>query len=43
MKQKKPPTKELNELRGLAADGKLTYRIYMKLRKQKKAVAVKKS
>ncbi len=43
MKQKKPPTKELKELRGLAADGKLSNRIYMALRKQKKAVAVKKS
>ncbi len=43
MKQKKPPTKELKELRGLAADGKLSNRIYMALRKQKKAAAVKKS
>ncbi len=43
MKQKKPPTKELKELRGLAADGKLSNRIYLALRKQKKAVAVKKS
>ena len=43
MKQKKPPTKELKELGGLAADGKLSNRIYMALRKQKKAVAVKKS
>jgi hypothetical protein len=43
MKQKKPPTKELKELRGLAADGKLSNRIYMALRKQKKPVAVKKS
>ncbi len=42
-KQKKPPTKELKELRGLAADGKLSNRIYMALRKQKKPVAVKKS
>ncbi len=42
MKQKKPPTKELKELRGMAADGKLANRIYMALRKQKKAVAVKK-
>jgi hypothetical protein len=42
MKQKKPPTKELKELRGLIADGKLTNRIYMALRKQKKAVAAKK-
>jgi hypothetical protein len=43
MKQKKPPTKELKELRELAADGKLSNRIHMALRKQKKAVAVKKS
>ncbi len=43
MKQKKPPAKELKELRGLAADGKLSNRIYMALRKQKKPVAVKKS
>ncbi len=43
MKQKKPPTKELKELRGLAADGKLSNRIYMALRKQKKPVAVKKN
>jgi hypothetical protein len=43
MKQKKPPTKELKELRGLAADAKLSNRIYMALRKRKKAVAVKKS
>ncbi len=43
MKQKKPPTKELKELRGLAADGKLSNRIYMALRKQTTAVAVKKS
>ncbi len=41
MKQKKPPTKELKELRGLAADGKLSNRIYMALRKRTKAVAVK--
>ena len=41
MKQKRPPTKELKELHGLAADGKLSNRIYMALRKQKKAVAVK--
>ena len=43
MKQKKPPTKELKELGKLVADGKLSNRIYMALRKQKKAVAVKKS
>ncbi len=43
MKQNKPPTKELKELRGLAADGKLSNRIYMTLRKEKKAVAVQKS
>ena len=42
MKQKKPPMKELKELRGLVADGKISNRIYMALRKQKKAVAVKK-
>ncbi len=42
MNQANPPTKELNELRGLAADGKLSNRIYMSLRKQKKAVVVKK-
>ena len=41
MKQKKPPTKELKELHGLAADGKLTNRIHMALRKQKETVAVK--
>ncbi len=43
MKQKKPPTNELKELRGLAADGKLSNRISMALRKQKKAIAAKKS
>ncbi len=43
VKRKEPPTKELKEMRGLAADGKLSKRIYMTLRKQKKAVAVKKS
>ncbi len=42
MKQMKPPTKELKELRESAADGKLSNRIYA-LRKRKKAVAVKKS
>ena len=42
MKQKKPPMKELKELRGLVADGKISNRIYMALRKQKNAVAVKK-
>ncbi len=40
MKQKKPPTKELKELRDLVADGKLTKQIY-RLRKRK-AVAAKK-
>ena len=40
MKQKKPPTNELKELRGLVADGKLTKQIY-RLRKRK-AVAAKK-
>ena len=43
MKQKNPPTTELNELRALAVAGKLSNRIYMSLRKQKKAVAGKKS
>ncbi len=43
MKQQKPPTKELKELHRLAADGKLSKGIYMAVRKQKKAVAVKKS
>ncbi len=43
MKQKKPPTKELKELRRLTADGKLSHQIYLRLRKQKKAVAAKKS
>ncbi len=33
MKQNKPPTKELKELRGLTADGKLSNRIYMALRR----------
>ncbi len=40
MKQKKPPTNELKELRGSVADGKLDKQIY-RLRK-KKAVAAKK-
>ena len=40
-KQKKPPTEELTELRQLAEDGKLSNRIYMALRKPKKAVAAK--
>ncbi len=40
MKQKRPPTKELKELHGLAADGKISNRIQMALRKQKKAGAV---
>ena len=35
MKQRKPPTKELKELRSLAADGKLSNRICKALRKQK--------
>ncbi len=43
MKQKNPPTTELNELRGLAVAGKLSNRIYMSLGKQKKAVTAKKS
>ncbi len=42
LKQKKPPTRELEELRGLAADGKLSNRIYAALRKQEKAVASQK-
>ncbi len=42
LKQKKPPTKELKELRGLAADGKLSNRIYVAVRKQEKAVASQK-
>ncbi len=42
MKPKNPPTKELKELRRLAADGKLSKRIYMMLWKQKKSVAAKK-
>ena len=40
MKQKKPPTNELKELRGMVADGKLHKQIY-RLRKRK-AVAAKK-
>ncbi len=40
MKQKKPPTNELKELRGVVADGMLNKQIY-RLRK-KKAVAAKK-
>ncbi len=43
MKQKMPPTNELQELAELAADGKLSNRIYATLRKQKKAVAAKES
>jgi hypothetical protein len=39
MKQKQPPTKELKELMQLAEDGKLSNRIYMAVRKGKKAVA----
>ena len=42
IKQNKPPTKELKELRRLVADGKLAKQIYSALRKQKKAVAAKK-
>ncbi len=41
MKQKKPPTNELKELRGRVADGKLHKQIYTSLRKRK-AVAAKK-
>ena len=40
-KQKKAPAKELKELRRLVADGKLSHRIYMALRKHKKAGPVK--
>ncbi len=42
MKQNKPPTKELKEMRRLVADGKLASRIYLALRKQERAVAAKK-
>ena len=42
MKQNKPPTKELKEMRRLVADGKLAKQIYSALRKRKKAVAAKK-
>ena len=42
MKQKSPPTNELKELGRSVADGKLTNRIYMALRKQKKAARAKK-
>ena len=42
MKQNKPPTKELKELRKFVADGKLAKPIYRALQKQKKAVAAKK-
>ena len=41
-KKKKPPTKELMELRKLAVDGKLSNRIYLALRKRKKSGSVKK-
>jgi hypothetical protein len=40
-KQKQPPTKELQELRKLAEDGKLSNRIYTALRKRKKAAPAK--
>ncbi len=43
MKQEKPPTNELKELRRSVADGKLANRIYLALRKQKKAVPATKS
>ncbi len=43
MTQKKPPTQELKELRRLVAGGKLVQPIYTAVRKQKKAVAAKKS
>ena len=42
MKQDKPPTNELKELRGMVADGKLAKQIYMASQKRKKAVAAKK-
>ncbi len=42
MKQDKPPTNELKELRGMVADGKLGNQIYMASQKRKKAVAAKK-
>ena len=42
-KQKNLPTKELKQLQGLASDGKLSSRIYMVLRKHKRAVALKKN
>ncbi len=41
MKQNKPPTNELKELRGRVTDGKLNNQIYKASRKQKKAVAAK--
>ena len=41
-KQKKPPSKELKELRVAALDGKLSARIYAVLREQKKKAATKK-
>ena len=42
MKQSKPPTNELNELKKMVWGGKLNNRIYAVARKPKKAVAVKK-
>ncbi len=39
MKQKKPPTNELKDLRQVAEAGKLSNRIYTALRKPKKAAA----
>ena len=42
MKQNKPPTNELKELRGMVADGKLTKQIYMASGMRKKAGAAKK-
>ena len=42
-KQKKPPSKELKELRAAAVDGKLDSRIYAVVREQKKKAAAKKS
>jgi hypothetical protein len=42
MKQSKPPTNELKELRGKVTDGKLTNQVHKAARKPKKAVAAKK-
>jgi hypothetical protein len=42
-KQKKPPMKELKELRTAAVDGKLNGRIYAAMRQQKKQADAKKA